>query len=169
MPFKKKMSFVAETSSYTDIISSLKKAKLKRYVIDDSQYLMAFELFDKAKQTGYGKFTDIAVNFQKLISTIVNDTPGDCIVYLLHHVEETNTGKLKIKTVGQMLDNQLTVEGLFTIVLMARYSNKEYKFITQTDGTTPCKSPMDMFDLEMPNDLKLVDTKIREYYELGEK
>ena len=59
------MSFVAETSSYADIISSLKKAKLKRYVIDDSQYLMAFELFDKAKQTGYGKFTDIAVNFQK--------------------------------------------------------------------------------------------------------
>ena len=65
-----------------------------------------------------------------------------------------------------MLDNQLTVEGLFTIVLMTKYSNKEYKFITQTDGTTPCKSPLDMFELEIPNDLKLVDDTIRKYYEM---
>ena len=64
-----------------------------------------------------------------------------------------------------MLDNQLTVEGLFSIVLMSYYSNKQYKFITQTDGNTPCKSPLEMFDtLEIDNDLKLVDNKIREYY-----
>jgi len=115
-----------------------------------------------------GKFTDIAVNFQNLIATIVNDTPADCIVYLLHHVEETDGGRIKIKTVGKMLDNQLTLEGLFTIVLMTKYSNKEYKFVTQTDGTTPCKSPMDMFELEMPNDLKMVDEIIRKYYEMEE-
>lgn len=113
-----------------------------------------------------GKFTDIAVNFQNLIATIVNDTPADCIVYILHHVEETENGRIKIKTVGKMLDNQLTVEGLFTIVLMTKYSNKEYKFVTQTDGITPCKSPMEMFDLEIPNDLKLVDNIIRKYYEM---
>lgn len=113
-----------------------------------------------------GKFTDIAVNFQNLIATIVNDTPADCIVYILHHVEETDGGRIKIKTVGKMLDNQLTLEGLFTIVLMTKYSNKEYKFVTQTDGTTPCKSPMDMFELEIPNDLKMVDDIIRKYYEM---
>lgn len=112
-----------------------------------------------------GKFTDIAIHYQNLLATIIEDTPDDCIVYILQHLEETNTGKVKVKTVGQMLDNQLTVEGLFTIVLMSYYSNKEYKFVTQTDGNTPCKSPIDMFDLEIPNDLKLVDTKIREYYE----
>ena len=115
-----------------------------------------------------GKFTDIAVNFQNLIATIVNDTPADCIVYLLHHVEETDGGRIKIKTVGKMLDNQLTLEGLFTIVLMTKYSNKEYKFVTQTDGITPCKSPMDMFELEIPNDLKMVDDIIRKYYEMEE-
>lgn len=113
-----------------------------------------------------GKFTSIAVNFQNLIATIINNTPADCIVYILHHVEETEGGRIKIKTVGKMLDNQLTVEGLFTIVLMTKYSNKEYKFITQTDGTTPCKSPLDMFELEIPNDLKLVDDTIRKYYEM---
>ena len=113
-----------------------------------------------------GKFTDIAINFQNLIATIVNDTPADCIVYILNHVEETDSGRIKIKTVGKMLDNQLTLEGLFTIVLMTKYSNKEYKFITQTDGTTPCKSPLDMFELEIPNDLKEVDKIIRNYYEM---
>lgn len=169
MPFKKKLPYIIETSNYTQIENKLKEGKFKKYVIDDSQYLLAFELFDKANVAGYNKFTTMAVNFQRLISTIVNDTPKDCIVYLLHHTEETNTGKIKIKTVGQMLDNQLTVEGLFTIVLLAKYSNKEYKFLTQTDGSNPCKSPMDMFDLEIPNDLKLVDQKIREYYELEEE
>lgn len=168
LPFKKKMPYVIDTSSYSTIEKKLKEAKFKRYVIDDSQYLLSFELFEKAKQTGYGKFTDIAVNFQNLIATIVNDTPADCIVYILHHVEETDGGRIKIKTVGKMLDNQLTLEGLFTIVLMTKYSNKEYKFVTQTDGTTPCKSPMDMFELEIPNDLKMVDETIRKYYEMEE-
>lgn len=166
LPFKKKFPYTINNADYTTIEKKLKESKFKRYVIDDAQYLMAFELFEKAKQTGYNKFTDIAVHYQNLLATIIEDTPNDCIVYILQHSEETNTGKIKIKTVGQMLDNQLTVEGLFTIVLRSFYSNKQYKFITQTDGNTPCKSPEEMFDLEIPNDLKFVDDKIREYYGL---
>ncbi len=159
------MPFVINDANYSIIEQKLKENKFKKYVIDDAQYLMAFELFEKAKQTGYGKFTDIAVHYQNLLTTIIKDTPADCIVYILSHLEETNTGKIKMKTVGQMLDNQLTVEGLFTIVLMSFYSNKQYKFMTQTDGRTPCKSPIDMFDsLEIDNDLKYVDNKIREFY-----
>ena len=161
------MPYLIETSDYEVIKKKLKEAKFKKYVIDDSQYLMAFELFAKAKQSGYSKFTDIAVHYQDLVATIINDTPKDCIVYILNHVDETTNGKIKMKTVGQMLDNQLTPEGLFTIVLMSFYSNKTYKFMTQTDGRTPCKSPMEMFDsLEIDNDLKFVDNKIREYYSL---
>lgn len=160
------MPYLISTDNYSMIEKKIKEAKFKKYVIDDAQYLMAFELFEKAKQTGYTKFTDIAIHFQNLLATIINDTPKDCIVYILSHLEETNTGKLKMKTVGQMLDNQLTVEGLFSIVLMTYYSNKQYKFLTQTDGKNPCKSPMDMFEsLEIDNDLKYVDNKIREYYE----
>lgn len=172
LPFKKKMPYVINDANYTIIEKKLKENKFKKYVIDDAQYLMAFELFEKAKQTGYGKFTDIAVHYQNLLTTIIKETPEDCIVYILSHLEETNSGKLKMKTVGQMLDNQLTVEGLFTIVLMSFYSNKQYKFMTQTDGRTPCKSPLDMFEsLEIDNDLKFVDEKIREFYgfDKGEK
>ena len=63
-----------------------------------------------------------------------------------------------------MLDNQLTVEGCFNIVLLCSVEGTEHYFITQSDGYTTAKSPEDMFELRIPNDLKAVDTAIREYY-----
>jgi hypothetical protein len=87
----------------------------------------------------------------------------------MHHTEETENGRIKAKTVGKMLDNQLTIEGLFSIVLLATTNGVNYKFITQTDGATPTKSPMGMFEREIDNDLKLVDTTIREYWGLNKK
>ena len=166
LPFRTKFPNTINNSTYPLIKQNLKENKFKTYVIDDSQYLMAFELFEKAKISGYGKFTDIAVNFKDLIATIMKDTSDDTIVYLMHHTEETASGKTKIKTVGKMLDDQLTIEGLFTIVLNTKVANGQYKFVTQSDGSTPCKSPVEMFDLEIDNDLKLVDDKIREYYDM---
>lgn len=105
MPFRKKFEHITNKTSYEVIKASLKKASLKTYVIDDSQYLMAFESFRKAKETGYGKFTDMALNFESLIECAINDVPEDVIVYFLHHVESTDTGRLKAKTLGKMLDN----------------------------------------------------------------
>ena len=74
---------------------------------------MAFDSFNRAKETGYAKFTDMAVRFQKMITFIIEGLPDDTIVYFLHHCEQTENGKIKAKTIGKMLDNQLTVEGLF--------------------------------------------------------
>ena len=90
------------------------------------------------------------------------------IVYFLHHTEVTQEGRIKAKTIGKMLDEKLTVEGLFSIVLICTTDGKDHKFITQSDGYTTAKSPMDMFEAEIDNDLKAVDTIIREYYELNE-
>ena len=145
------------------------KKNFKKYVIDDSQYLMAFEMFDKAKETGYNKFTDVALNFRNLIDFVIKEMPEDTIVYFLHHTETTETGKIKAKTSGKMLDNQLTLEGLFSIVLLCKTDGKEHYFETQSDGYTTCKSPMEMFQAKIDNDLKLVDTTIREYYELNKE
>lgn len=167
LPFRKKLNKI-DNSKYTDIAGSLKLNKLKTYVIDDSQYLIAFEMFDKAKDTGYNKFTDVALHFRNLIDFIIKGTPNDVIVYFLHHTETTDTGKIKAKTSGKMLDNQLTLEGLFSIVLLCKTDGKEHYFETQSDGFTTCKSPMEMFELKIDNDLKMVDTTIREYYELNE-
>ena len=144
------------------------KGGLKKYVIDDSQYLMAFEFFDKANVKGYDKFTEIAVNFRTLIDT-VRTLPDDIIVYFLHHTEISEAGGVKAKTVGKMLDQQLTVEGMFSIVLRTKVESGQYKFITQNSGSDTCKSPMDMLPLETDNDLSLIDSAIREYYGIGGK
>ena len=167
LPFRKQM-LVVNHVSYDRIMASLKANKLKCYAIDDSQYLMAFDLFDRVKEVGYQKFTDCAKKFYDLIQTVINKTSDDTIVYFLHHTERADDGHIKAKTSGKMLDNQLTLEGLFSIVLLADTDGKEHNFITQSDGFTTAKSPMDMFAPVIPNDLKAVDTAIREYYEFKE-
>lgn len=167
LPFRKKLPKV-DNATYGKIFKALQAPKLKTYVIDDSQYLMAFESFDHAKETGYTKFTNMAVNFRNLISFVVNQTPPDVIVYFLHHTELSDDGCIKAKTLGKMLDNQLTVEGLFSIVLLCQVEGSEHYFITNSDGTNPAKSPMEMFEMRIDNDLKFVDRQIRQYYELGD-
>lgn len=168
LPFKKQLN-KADNVTYNQIKTNMAKGNFKTYVIDDSQYLMAFESFEHAKELGYGKFTNMALNFKDLIDFIIKKTPDDCIVYMLHHTELADNGKLKAKTLGKMLDNQLTVEGLFSIVLLCQIEGSDHFFITNSDGTNPAKSPMDMFEMKIDNDLKMVDTTIREYYELNKK
>ena len=137
----------------------------KIYIIDDSQYIMANEFFDRASETGFQKFTDIGCNFRNLIHLVNNELPDDVIVYFLHHPEtDSNTGKLKAKTIGKLLDEKLTLEGCFDIVLFCRTDGQDHWFQTQSDGMCSCKSPEGMFDKVIPNDLKAVDNRVREYY-----
>ena len=169
MPFRKKLP-VKSTSDYGMIAACIEKSNKKAFVIDDSQYLMCFESFAKAKDTGFNKFTDIALHFYNLVQFVIYKTDPDVIVYFLHHTEtDSNTSKVKAKTVGKMIDNQLTLEGLFSIVLMCVTDGKNHNFITQSDGFTTAKSPMEMFPDVIDNDLKMVDQTIREYYELNNK
>ena len=110
----------------------------------------------------------MALHFYNLVQFVIRQTPADVIVYFLHHTEtDSNTGKIKAKTLGKMLDSQLTLEGLFAIVLFCVNDGKNHNFITQSDGLTTAKSPMEMFDAVIENDLKFVDQTIREYYGLA--
>ena len=165
LPFKNKGFKVAKNATYGMIMGALQKPQLKRYVIDDSQYLMVNEFFDRAKDTGYQKYTDIGLHFRNLVHHINQNLPDDVIVYFLHHTEiDSNTGKTKAKTVGKMLDNYLTLEGCFNIVLQATAEGKDHYFITQSDGSNTAKSPEEMFAVKIANDLAYVDSTIREYY-----
>lgn len=169
MPFKKKLP-VKATADYGAIMAGIQKSAKKAFVIDDSQYLLCFESFARAKETGFTKHTEMALHFYNLVQFVIRQTPPDVIVYFLHHTEtDGNTGRIKAKTLGKMLDNQLTLEGLFSIVLICTTDGKQHSFITQSDGFTTAKSPMELFEPEIDNDLKFVDQKIREYYELNEK
>lgn len=149
-------------------MKALSNPTLKKYVIDDSQYLLINEMFARAKEVGYNKFTDIALNFRNLIHYINQKLPDDIIVYFLHHTEVDVNGKIKAKTIGKMLDEKLTVEGCFDIVLLTQIENDRHYFLTQNEGNSTVKSPEDMFDLKIDNDLKQVDENIRKYYEIGE-
>lgn len=164
LPFRAKLP-KKDGAGYHSIQKGLLQPTLNCYVIDDSQYLLAFEMFSRVGDTGYQKFTDMALNFYNLVQTVIQRTPPDVIVYFLHHTERVE-GRLKAKTIGKMLDEKLTLEGLFSIVLLCVTDGANHRFVTQSDGTTTAKSPMELFDLEIDNDLRVVDDAIREYWGL---
>ena len=152
-------------AKYAWITRMIQAAKVKSIVIDDSQYLLVNELFDRTYEKGYDKFTSMAQKFRDLIHFVNELEDDDKIVYFLHHSELDTDGREKVKTIGKMLDEKLTVEGCFDIVLYCQ----DHKFFTQANGQSTAKSPDGMFDLEIPNDLKAVDTAIREYYNMEGK
>ena len=150
-------------AKYSWLQMVIRSAKCKAVVIDDSQYLLVNELFDRAKEKGYDKFTDMAANFRNLIHFVNNLPDDDKIVYFLHHTEADTDGREKAKTIGKMLDEKLVLEGCFDIVLYC----SDQKFFTQANGQSSAKTPEDMFEsIEIPNDLKAVDKAIRDYYGL---
>ena len=168
LPFKGKFVNEIVTDSYREIKKGLQNLETPVAVIDDSQYLMANEFMRRSDERGYDKFTEIAKNYWELI-TMVSKLPLDKVIYFLSHSEIDSNGREKIKTIGKMLDEKITVEGLFTIVLKTKVQDGKYSFLTQNNGNDTVKSPMGLFDAnEIPNDLKMVDTRIREYYELDD-
>lgn len=150
----------ANAAKYAWIENLIVKSKVKSLAIDDSQYLLVNELFDRAAEKGYDKYTQMAANFRNLIHFINNVEDKNKIVYFLHHSESDTDGREKVKTIGKMLDEKLTIEGCFDIVLYCQ----DHKFYTQSNGQSTAKSPEGMFDLEIANDLKAVDATIRGYY-----
>ena len=140
---------------------------IRSVVIDDSQYLIVNEFFDKVAEKGYDKFTSIALNFRNLIHWVNIGLPDNVTVYFLHHTQVDEFGQTKAKTIGKLLDEKLTVEGCFDVVLMTERNQDGWWFRTHSGGADPVKTPMDMFtDDLIPNDLNVVDMSIRSYYGL---
>lgn len=158
----------------TNVISVMQKAnredRFKYLVLDDLQYIMATEFMDKAMIKGYEKFTQMAKNIWDIL-LLGSRLRGDLKVFALSHEDESGTER-KMKTLGKLLDEKLTPEGLATIVLFGDVSTldegkRQYYFLTQSDGYANAKSPMGMFPPHIPNDLKLVADRIDEYYGEG--
>lgn len=170
LPFKSDLPMLV-TDKYPEIVKALKNMKTPSAVIDDAQYLLANEFMRRSGELGYQKFTDMAKNYWSLIAETINkELPQDKIVYLTSHIERDQNGNEKVKTVGKLLDEKITVEGLFTIVLKTHVEDGKYTFITQNSGYDTVKSPMGLFDsISIDNDLKMVDDRIREYYGLNNK
>ena len=149
-----------------------KRPDIKTIVIDDFQYMSSFEFFDRSDEKGYEKFTQIGANLAR-IARMPKDLRDDLTVFFLTHAEESTDlegkRKFKAKTIGRMVDEKLSLEGLFSIVLFGKVKkdkdgNIRFVFETKNNGENTCKSPKGMFqDFEIPNDLSLVKESIYSY------
>lgn len=149
-----------------------KRPDIKNIVIDDFQYMSSFEFFDRVSEKGFEKFTEIGAAIAR-IARMPKDLREDLMVFILTHAEEgtdiEGRKKYKAKTIGKMVDEKLTVEGLFSVVLFGKVKKNQdgtvrYVFETHNNGENTCKSPKDMFvDDEIPNDLQLVRQAILDY------
>ncbi|MCB1713080.1 MAG: ATP-binding protein, partial [Candidatus Riesia sp.] len=96
---------------------------IKNVVIDDYQYISAFEFFHRSNETGYGKFTDIGNNIMMTAEKPMHLRDDLMVFYLTHAEDITDSSgrvKQKAKTIGKLVDSQLTLEGLFPIVLYGK-------------------------------------------------
>lgn len=165
LPFRGKLPY-ATLSNAKEVEGVIKKGTRKAYVIDDAQYIMSFEEMD-TKLSGFDKWNAIGYGFIGLVRSISTLTE-DTIVYFLMHTEIGDDGRVKAKTLGKLIDNHYTLEGLFPIVIMAGSTKERHWFTTENDGSSTVKTPMGMFDSsEIDNDLKLVDSTIRDYYQMA--
>lgn len=167
---------------YTQVINMLQGidknvSYVHNIIIDDAIYIMRKEYFKRAKETGYGKYTELAMHFQQIISTI-ESMREDINVFIILHSEDVQSDKTtvgyKVSTIGQLIDNQYNPVEVVPMVLYSsiKYDDKgvaTYGFYTHRfmDGMVeiPAKSPADMFTEDfIPNDLGIVVTAMKEYY-----
>lgn len=163
LPFRSAMK-TYNTDDYMKIDTAIHKTDRRSIIIDDATYLMTGEFMRTAKVTGYQKFTDMALNYYTLVRECAA-LPDDKIVYFLGHSEIDAEGREKFKTIGKLLDEKITLEGLYTIVLKTAVQDGKYLFATHNSGQDTVKTPMGMFAEDyIDNDLAAVDAAIREYY-----
>lgn len=155
---------VIRTDSAAAICAALLKTSKKLIVVDDFQYVLANELMRRSDERGYDKFSDIARHGWDVFQAATS-LPADVRVYILSHSDEDESGRIKLKTIGKMLDEKIVLEGLVTMVLRTEVMDGQYFFRTRNNGSDTTKTPIGMFnDERIPNDLQAVDAALRDYY-----
>lgn len=152
---------------------SEKAPHIKNIIIEDSNYIMGFNLMQKATETGFTKFTLMARDMVDLFRT-ARTLRDDLKVFYFSHPETIEDGGeiigYKIKTAGKMIDSQIGLEGLLTVCLYTHVEETKdgtctYHFVTNRFRKYPAKSPDGMFgEIKVPNNLQLVADTIDEYY-----
>lgn len=142
-----------------------KRPEIKTLVVDDFQFLMADEFMSRALERGYDKFSEIAQHAYSLLK-LLPTLRDDLDIFVLTHSEPNEIGKMKVKTIGKMIDQNVTIEAMYSTLLQTQLIDGKYSFITQGDARHLAKSPLGMFETrEIPNDLLFVKNKMKEYFE----
>lgn len=152
------------TDLWSDIIRFSTLTSRKRIVVDDFQYILANEFMRRSEERGYDKFTEIGRHTWEIFNALMA-LPDDKRIYLMSHTDTGDDGTVRMKTIGKMLNDKVTLEGLVTICLRSIGDGSNYQFATRTNGRDPCKTPIGMFaDPVVENDLEAVDRTICDYY-----
>lgn len=149
-----------------------KASEIKNIIIEDANYLMGFNMVDRATETGFTKFSLMAQSMKNLIQGAKKLRDDITVVYMSHIEEIEDSGDIvgyKLKTAGKLVDKELKLDGLFTVVLYAVPETKgeatTYNFYTNRFKKYPAKSPAGMFpEVRMENNLKTVIETVNEYY-----
>jgi hypothetical protein len=158
---------IIQTDSAEIIERAMRTLTQEVVVIDDFQYMLANEFMRRSDEKGFDKFTDIGRHAWDVLNA-ATALADDRRVYILCHTATDDLGRTKMKTIGKLLDEKITPEGMVTICLRTVVRDGSYFFSTQNSGSDTTKSPMGMFeDLLIPNDLAAVDTAIADYYGIG--
>lgn len=171
LPFPKNKEYKTYcTDDYSKIKAGINKIihtennVIKDIIIDDSQYLMANEFMRRCKEKGFEKFTEIGEHFWDLIN-FINDIDKPINFYFLSHSEDTEFGKTKMKTIGKLLDDKITVEGMFTVVIRSVLQDNQYLFRVKNSGFDTIKTPMGMFETDtVENDLVIIKNAMENYF-----
>ena len=148
---------------------------IKQVIIDDFQYVLSYEFVDRATEVGYTKFSELAQHAMEILR-YSEKMREDCKMIFLTHSENVGDNvnpKYVIKTVGKLLSEKVTLEGLFTYIFFTKVNEgdsgrMEYKLITNNDGSCVAKTSLGMFeDLEIDNDLDEI-IKVIDAYNKGE-
>ena len=159
-----KTGSVFVTDSSAVICKAIAATDREIIIIDDFQYVMANEFMRRTDEKGFDKFTEIGRHAHDVLMAAIN-APDHKRVYILSHTQESDNGRTSIKTIGRMLDEKITLEGMVTICLQTAVINDTYVFTTRNNGNNTVKAPMGMFDDDhIPNDLAAVDAAICAYY-----
>ena len=154
------------------IVAAMTRTTKPIIIIDDFQYILANEFMRRVldNETGnsaFAKYNEIARHAWDILMT-AGKLPVATRVYILAHTQEDENGRVKAKTIGKLLDEKITMEGLLTIVMRTSVVNGQYLFTTQNNGLDTVKTPLGMFaDEQIPNDLQAVDAAICDYYNLS--
>jgi hypothetical protein len=146
---------------------------IKNIVIEDSNYIMGFNIVSRATEVGFTKFSIMARDMVALFQE-ARKLRDDLKVFYFTHPETIEEGGeivgYKIKTAGKLIDNQILLEGLLTMCLYTFVEEKKdgsvtYNFVTNRFRKFPAKTPDGMFaDIKIPNNLQLVADTVDEYY-----